>query len=288
MIEKFSTNLAKHDTIDIASQPKTFPPCRTQNAERRTQNAWRPVSAILALHCGALLLHAQAPLYPDRYPDEDHGATRYREYVGQVVNTDGNPLSDVAFYAEQAPLGIYLTDKNTVHFTWADVVKDSIQPDSLFRVDMDFYNGLSVPPVAYGQTPDLANYYLGAFEATNVKAFHRVKYSSVWNGIDVHFHHGSTGPRMSFIVRPGASPGAIGLRFNGQDSLHVDWAGRLKIWLDNKWIEFQEAAAYQVGDTGNIMPVNWTANYDLVDGSPVVKFSFDTYDTERPLLIQIG
>ena len=205
-----------------------------------------------------------------------------------MVNTDGNPLSDVAFYAEQAPLGIYLTDKNTVHFTWADVVKDSIQPDSLFRVDMDFYNGLSVPPVAYGQTPDLANYYLGAFEATNVKAFHRVKYSSVWNGIDVHFHHGSTGPRMSFIVRPGASPGAIGLRFNGQDSLHVDWAGRLKIWLDNKWIEFQEAVAYQVGDTGNIMPVNWTANYELVDGSPVVKFSFDTYDTERPLLIQIG
>lgn len=76
---------------------------------------------------------AQAPFYPDRYPDEDKGPTRYRENAGQVMDTHGDPVAAVKYSAEGSPLGIHLADKSTVHYTWAATYKDSTLADTTFR-----------------------------------------------------------------------------------------------------------------------------------------------------------
>ena len=46
--------------------------------------------------------------------------------------------------------------------------------------------------------------------------------------------------------------------------------------------------AYQYDNNNVITPVNWTADYLANNGSGVVGFNFETYDTTKPLVLLIG
>ncbi|MCB0770996.1 MAG: hypothetical protein KDC00_11405, partial [Flavobacteriales bacterium] len=185
-------------------------------------------------------------------------------------------------------MGIYLQNKSLISFTWAALHMDSVLNDSLYRIDLSFPTGADRDPQSYGEVNGKNNYYLGSVTAESVAGFHRVYYEDIWPDIDLHFHHGTSGPRMSFAIDPGGDPDDVRLSFNGQDSMKVDWQGHLKIYLEDKWIEFEEAVAYQVDSIGTVLPVNWTASYFHESGSVVVKFNFDYYDVTKPLLLQIG
>ena len=258
------------------------------NAERRTQNAERALAlSILFLLAICQTSWAITPP-PDRYPDGDQGPTRWRKNVGQMRKTDGTGCDGIKYTSEASPVGIHLSEKSLVSFTMSRMHRDSTESDSLYLVNMTFPGSNERDPLPLFPTPDLANYYLGSFEAEDVPAFHRVVYESLYDSINLHYHHGSTGPRMTFEVLPGGDPYAIYMAFEGQDSLNVDWAGNLKIYLEGKWIELQEAVAFQLDGNGDVVPVNWTAEYEHTNSNAFVKFNFDTYDTTAPLILQIG
>ncbi len=247
----------------------------------------------LALHLFAATSNAQLYVPPDFWGDGEAGSLCYRQNLGQVFDTNGNQPTDIAYYAERSPVGIYLKEKNEVSFTLAALHNDSLIEDTLYRVDMLLEGTREQDPVAFSPTPDIANYYLGSFTAEDVPASHRVVYQSVWDSIDVHFYHGSSGPRVSFVVRPGGDPDEILLSFTGQDSLNVDVAGALKLYLRNQWFRFEEAKAYQVntsgpGGLGTITSVPWNASYLNEDSTIYVKFNHGTYNPAKALIFQIG
>ncbi|MBK6830043.1 MAG: hypothetical protein IPG92_04500 [Flavobacteriales bacterium] len=177
-----------------------------------------------------------------------------------MFDTNGNQPTDIAYYAERSPVGIYLKEKNEVSFTLAALHNDSLIEDTLYRVDMLLEGTREQDPVAFSPTPDIANYYLGSFTAEDVPASHRVVYQSVWDSIDVHFYHGSSGPRLSFVVRPGGDPDEILLSFTGQDSLNVDVAGGLKPTSRNQVVPVRGSEGLpgkhlRPGGLGTITPV---------------------------------
>gem|GEM_PF-5733068 len=238
-------------------------PCTAQNSELRTQHALA-LSAVLLFAIDSRVF-AQTP--PDFYPDGDKGNLCYRRNDGQHLNTDGAVQDDVLYFTERSPLGISLATKSRVSFTWAKVDQDSATVDTLCRIDMDFEGGRYRSPIPAQQVGDLGHYNIGDLVAEeNVPGYHRAYYHSVRDSIDVHFPHGSAGPRMSFVVRPGGDPANIKLKFTGQDSINVDLLGTLKLYLDQDSIAFPAAIAYQVNANGSTTALAWSVTYDHEDG----------------------
>ena len=260
-----------------------------QNAERRTQNAWR---FALIVGIGAMA-HAtafgQTPYVPPSpWPDEGQGKTVYRKNIGQRMDTNGASCPEVSFTTEGSPIVIDARTKSRVSFTLPIADDDTATVDTLYRVDMGFRDGRERTPLAMNQVADFNNYYRGAASFTGVDGFQRLLYMSVWDSVDVHLSKGILGPRMAFVVRPGGSPDHIALTFTGQDSLGIDWQGALKLYIDDKWMKFEQAIAYQVEANGETTPLSWTAGYEHVDGTSYVKFNFDAFDDEKPLVFLVG
>lgn len=95
------------------------------------------------------------------------------------------------------------------------------------------------------------------------------------------------GLKFYYVINPGADPGSILLQFAGQDSLHIDYLGELKIYFQDKFLRLPNAIAYQqVGSTTTQVP--WGLNYQNVDGASLVSFNFGTYDPSYPLIVDIS
>ncbi|HMN06183.1 MAG TPA: T9SS type A sorting domain-containing protein [Flavobacteriales bacterium] len=235
-----------------------------------------------------MLAWGQTYVPPDRFGDEHKGAAMLRRNMGQVFDTDGNQRNDVKAYFEGAPIGLYLRDSSRVSFTFTAMHKDSLTPDTTYRVDMAFAGAYQVAPDLVVPAPGVANYYRGAVVAEQVPAFRRGVYQEVAKDIDFHMYGSTGGPRMAFVVKPGGNPDNIKLAFTGQDSLNIDWMGSLKAYLNGKWVELKQAIAYQVAGNGSMNEVPWTPQWIHQDGTIYAKLTFGTYDHNLPLVLQVG
>ncbi|WKZ66027.1 MAG: hypothetical protein QY325_14810 [Flavobacteriales bacterium] len=231
---------------------------------------------------------AQVYVPPDPYGDAGHGFTPLRQHAGQVLRTDGTPLADCAYYYERTPIGIFLRNKSLVSYTLAALHHDSTTTDTLYRIDM-LMGDKEVDPVPVGPALEgVTNYYLGSFSAEGVEGHQRVVYEEAWEKTDIHYYYGSTGPRMAIVIRPGGTPADVKLSFTGQDSIKVDWLGALKVHLADKWVKLDQALAFQVNGNGQVVPVNWTADYVVEPGNFTVGFEYESYNPAWPLILQIG
>ncbi|MBL0036545.1 MAG: hypothetical protein IPP26_12475 [Flavobacteriales bacterium] len=145
--------------------------------------------------------------------------------------------------------------------------------------------------VAYQMKDYVQNFYLpwcGPNGVTNVHGYNRVVYENIYPFIDFHVYSGRSGQKIAFVVRPGGNPEDLQLLLNGQNQLSLDFWGNLKILLANKWIVLPQAVAYQVDGNNNVEMLNWTADYVPNNNTGVVGFTFDAYDSNRPLVLLIG
>lgn len=225
------------------------------------------------------------PVYP--FGDVGKGEFHLRKGAGQVRQSDGTVLSDLGFFYENSPVGIYLRSKSTVSFVLDVPGADSTALDTTYRVDMQMGTRQIQPLEAGPSVGGLANYYLGDIVAEEVKAYAQAVYPEVSDSVDVHFTFGTSGPRMAIVIRPGGDPSTVRLKFNGQDSLHVDWQGALKAYIGQKWIRFEQAIAYQIVG-GVVVPMPWVPSYEYADGTAFVAFEFLDYDPSLPLVFLIG
>jgi len=230
---------------------------------------------------------------PDYYGEDYRKTIAYREDKGQTIGTDGDHHNEIAFYSEGLWPQVHL--KKDSKFSFQFTVQDTIinVPDTIYKFDV-----ACVGEGAHHRTPtgiamrgDYQNFYLPwtmPLGAEHVRAFNRTTYTDVWHKVDMQFYSGSGGQKIAFVVRPGGNPDDILLQISGQDSMKLDVNGALDLFLKGKWVKMEQAVAYQYDANNNIVPVNWTASYDVVNGSDLVSFHFDTYDTTKPLVLLIG
>lgn len=235
---------------------------------------------------------ALAQTFPDPYGEPVDKIISFWKNAGQVVDTDGNKRIDVRFVSEGTQPKMYLLEKGRVALTYGERDPDSTQISHVARIDVTPVNGAQqITPTGLVQRSHVKHFWLEHTmpdPVLNVPGFARVSYEDVYPGIDWHWYGGSAGTKMAFVCAPGSNPYQITLRFEGQDSLKLDWQGALKIHLQDRWLKFEQATAYQYDAQGNITFMSWGAAYELVDGLPHVKFNFDSYDPDKPLVFFVG
>jgi hypothetical protein len=108
------------------------------------------------------------------------------------------------------------------------------------------------PPVS-GQDalPGKVNYFIGDDPKkwrTNVPTYAKVKYESVYPGVDLVYYGDGRQLEYDFVVAPGSDPKAIALAFEGVDKLEVDAQGDLVLAVNGGEPRLRRPLVYQEVD----------------------------------------
>jgi beta-propeller repeat-containing protein len=115
----------------------------------------------------------------------------------------------------------------------------------------------------------------------NVASFAKVRYRSVYPGIDLIYYGSQRQIEYDFVVAPNADPTVIRLSFDGADQIQIDAQGDLVLKTADGEIRQRKPVAYQEVD-GRRREVN--SRYAL-NGKQEVGFELGEYDHTRPLVI---
>lgn len=231
-------------------------------------------------------------LLPDFYGEACKGSIGFWENRGQIKNEQGQPVPNVSYYSQGAYPRAYFQKNSRFSLVLQQPTGTSPNdPVMSHRLDIRPYGAASVSPLGNIVKTHYQNFYLpwcGTNGIDHVYGYDWVEYPGVYDLIDMVFYSGSAGQKMAFYCWPGSDPSKIKLQFFGQDSLKVDVAGYLKVYKQGQWVKLDEAIAYQVNATNEVVQLGWSAVYSVVDGNNVVALAFDNFDPELPLVLQIG
>ena len=129
-----------------------------------------------------------------------------------------------------------------------------------------------------------ANYFIGSDTAkwrTGIPTYARVAFREVYPGIDLVYYGTPERLEYDFVVRPGASPAAIRLSFQGAERTSLDEHGDLRIRAGGKDLLFHAPIVYQEAEGGR-EPI--CGRYILA-ADQAVGFEVGPYDRSRPVVI---
>ncbi len=235
-------------------------------------------------------MQAQLEL-PDYYGEACKETIGFFENQGQFKSPTGLPVPELMYYTQGAMPRAFFRKNSTMSIVVHEPT--SMAPNTSLlahRLDVRPYAAASVDPVGNVLKDYYQKYYLPwcGPNGAHVHGYDWLKYPSIYDNIDMIFYSGSAGQKMAFYCWPGSDPTKLALQFWGQDSLKVDVAGFLKIWKNGQWVKLEEAVAYQVGPSDEIIPLSWSASYVNPNNDDVVELAFSSYDPTLPLVLQIG
>ena len=137
---------------------------------------------------------------------------------------------------------------------------------------------------AADRLPGTENYFIGNDPSrwhSNIPTFGRVRYSSVYPGVDLVYYGNQRQLEYDFVVAPNADPKPIRLRFAGARTLQLDAAGNLLVIANNGQVAFHKPEIYQEM-AGIRQPVE--GRFTLI-GKHTAGFILGAYDSARPLTI---
>ena len=134
------------------------------------------------------------------------------------------------------------------------------------------------------ELPGKSNYFLGNDSKkwrTNIPGYSRVKYESIYPGVDLLFYGNQRQLEYDFIVAPGASSRSIRMAFEGASHIRLNSSGDLLIETPAGEIRQRKPVIYQKSG-GARQPVS--GRYVFL-GEREVGFEVGDYDTRRTLVI---
>jgi Beta-propeller repeat len=134
------------------------------------------------------------------------------------------------------------------------------------------------------ESPGKSNYFIGNDPKqwhTNIAHYARVKYESVYRGVDLIYYGNQQQLEYDFIVAPGADPSAIRLAFEGTRGIEIDARGELILRTQGGEVRQRKPFIYQ--ETGGER--REVAGRYVKSGKHQVGFEIGAYDPTRPLVI---
>jgi uncharacterized protein (TIGR03437 family) len=135
-----------------------------------------------------------------------------------------------------------------------------------------------------GRLSSTSNYFIGNDPAAwrrGVSNYSKVKYESVYPGIDLIWYGNQHLLEHDFMIAPGADPSRIKLSFSGADSMAIDGEGALVLRAGGADLRLLKPIAWQESN-GSRRTVN--CDYRLSDKDRV-EFQLGDYDSNLPLVI---
>src|SRR5262249_14181008 len=134
------------------------------------------------------------------------------------------------------------------------------------------------------EMPGHSNYFVGNDPAkwhANVPNFGKVRYHSVYPGIDLIYHGDRQQLEYDFIVAPGADPKRIRLRMDGAKSLKLTPEGDLLLATSGEPVRVPKPVLYQEFANEH-KPIEGSF---LLAANNTVTFRVAAYDHAKPLII---
>jgi uncharacterized protein (TIGR03437 family) len=181
----------------------------------------------------------------------------------------GQSAAEVRFLAPGSPEIFFTRKEAVVAFPSGDVLR--IQPD-----------GAPSAPEPIELLPGKSNYLNREPTIADVRQYGRIRYRSVYPGIDLLYYGHGNELEYDFAVRPGARPERIRLTLRGANELRIDTEGDLVARLRNVSFIQKKPEAWQSGDDG--VPHRVEVSF-LLTGKKQVAFAIGSYDRSRPLII---
>jgi hypothetical protein len=132
--------------------------------------------------------------------------------------------------------------------------------------------------------PGRSNYIIGKDASRwrrNVTSFAKVRYHSVYPGIDMIYYGDQRQIEYDFVLGPGADPNLIRLGFDGVDKIEIDAQGDLVLKTASGEVRQRKPVAYQRADGSKREVIGRYA----LKGKQEVVFELGEYDHARPLVI---
>ena len=214
--------------------------------------------------------------------------------MGQVFGNDGTMRSEVDFYTRGSLPNVYAKKNSQVSFTWpVDEFDHATSLVQVARLDLQVVGELAAfrDPIPFGADGRKYNFYdpRAAGPITDVPGYSHIMYEEVQPKVDMFFSSNSQGPVLYVQYRPGSHPESLYFQFTGQDSLRIDLEGNLKVFREAKYIELREAVAYQVDGNGTVTDIlSWTADWDAIGESGIVKLLLEEYDPTKTLVLKVA
>jgi len=185
----------------------------------------------------------------------------------------GQSDSEVKFLTRGQNGTLWLTEQGPV-LSLAD-------KSQLAVLRLRFQGGNRSPKIeGVNQTGGVSNYFIGNDPAkwhTHVPQFEQVRYRDVYPGIDVVFYGKDHNLEYDFVLRPGADPSKIQLKFDGQGALRKDSNGDLVFKMGDAEVRNHKPVILQAGRI--------VGGEYVVTGKRTARFTVGLYDRARPLVI---
>jgi hypothetical protein len=139
-------------------------------------------------------------------------------------------------------------------------------------------------PAGENQLPGTVNYFIGNDPAkwrTGITTFAKVRYSSIYSGIDLVYYGNHRELEYDFVVAPGADANLISLQFDGTSHLRRAANGDLLASTPDGTLTLRRPAVYQTID-GRRVPISGAFT---LSARHTVRFRLGRYDRTRPLII---
>ena len=146
--------------------------------------------------------------------------------------------------------------------------------------------GASSKPLAVGEDPQSGrvNYFFGNDPSQwhrNVPVFAKVRYKSVYPGIDLVYYGNHRQMEYDFEVLPAGKPGSIEFEVRGADTVSLDQDHNLVLQVGTETLTFQSPVVYQ---SINSQLTRVEGGYVMKDSTHVA-FQVASYDATKPLVI---
>lgn len=154
---------------------------------------------------------------------------------------------------------------------------------------MRFVAGVSEPALAGVEPlPGRSHYLIGAPSKwrTDVPLFARVRYASVYPGVDAVVYGNQRELEYDLVIAPGADPSRIVLGISGAARVTIDEAGQLVLQADGGDLIQRKPVAYQtIGGVRRPVASAFVLLPPAADGEARVGFDVAAYDRATPLVI---
>jgi len=216
------------------------------------------------------LLSAGSPSHQDRSQSLVKRPVVFEPNVGQFE-------PGVRYRASAGAMSLSLTNA-------AAVLSLAIESGSRRQIRITPVNGSRrARPRALDRLAGVVNHFEGPSSAwhAGVPTYGRVRYESVYPGVDLVYHGSPEQLEYDFVVQSGADPSRIAMRFDGAERVGIDPAGDLLIHTGDTVV--RQRAPYAWQEHGHERR-RVAAGYRLTKAGDVA-FAIGAYDRRRPLVI---
>jgi hypothetical protein len=246
--------------------------------------------SVATLVATTMLLPAAAWGQAERQSEQvANKATAYGNLPLSFEANEGQTAAEVEYLSRGSGYSVYLTENAAVMALSKRHTDDkrgvpgagAVETDA---VRMELVRAQRAHGFGTDELPGKVNYFVGNDPArwrTGLPTFAKVKYTSVYPGIDLVYYGNQRQLEYDFVVGAGADVRAVRLRFAGAQKLAINAAGDLEVKAAHGTLDFHKPLVYQMRD-GKREPVG--GRFQLL-AKQEVGFAIGSYDHSRQLVV---